>query len=67
MPDPTEFLKTAEAARLLRLSPRTLESMRVRGGGPVFRRHGRRVVYSREDLIAWSDGQARCSTSEGAA
>ena len=45
-------LDNKEAARFLKLSPRTLEKMRVVGGGPRFRKHGRRVLYaaSYEDM-----------------
>jgi hypothetical protein len=58
------FLRQRDAAAFLALSERTLEAMRVRGGGPVFRHHGRIVVYRREDLEAWSAAGARASTSE---
>ncbi|KHK89068.1 helix-turn-helix transcriptional regulator [Novosphingobium malaysiense] len=49
------FLNTAQAAQYLRLAPRRLERMRVRGGGPPFRRHARLVVYHLDDLMAWSN------------
>ena len=49
------FLDTKEAASYLRLSHRTLEGLRVRGGGPPFHKLGRRlVVYKLEDLKAWA-------------
>lgn len=60
----TEFLNTYEAARFLGLSPRTLERLRVDGGGPRFRKFGRRVLYGRSDLLTWADAQARTSTSD---
>jgi hypothetical protein len=50
----TPFLNTAQAAHYLSLSPRLLERMRRRGGGPPFRRHCRYVHYHVDDLIAWS-------------
>jgi hypothetical protein len=28
--------------------------MRWKGTGPIFRRHGGRIVYHREELLAWS-------------
>jgi hypothetical protein len=28
--------------------------MRWKGTGPVFRRHGGRIVYQRDELLAWS-------------
>lgn len=60
-----EFLTTREAAALLRLKPNTLEKMRVYGGGPVFRKHGRNVLYRRADLDAWSDLRKQDMTGEG--
>jgi hypothetical protein len=39
----TRFLTNDEAAAFLRLSPSTLEKHRVMGGGPRFRKFGRRV------------------------
>lgn len=61
------FVRTPEAARLLDLSPRTLEKHRCDGTGPIYRKLGGRVVYSIADLQAWVDGSARQSTSEAAA
>ncbi len=58
------YLNTAEAARYLRLSPRTLENMRLTGEGPVYRKHGRLVVYHLTDLIAWSESRKQESTSD---
>lgn len=58
------FVRTPEAARLLDLSPRTLEKHRCDGTGPIYRKLGGRVVYSIADLQAWVDGSARQSTSE---
>jgi len=57
-------LDNHEAARFLRLSPRTLEKMRVVGGGPRFRKHGRRVLYALADLEAWSAERTCASTSD---
>jgi len=58
------YLNTAEAARYLRLSPLTLENMRLTGEGPVYRKHGRLVVYHLTDLIAWSESRKQESTSD---
>ena len=49
------YLRTPDAAKLLGLSPRTLEKHRCYGTGPVFRRLGGRVVYALDDLEAWAD------------
>ena len=60
-----EFLTPTEAADLLKLSPKTLATWRVRrSDGPPFRRHGRRVLYSRQSLLLWSAGRMHSSTSE---
>jgi predicted DNA-binding transcriptional regulator AlpA len=58
------FLRTHEAARLLGLSPRTLEKYRCHGSGPTFRKLGGRVVYAIDDLEAWADQSACRSTSD---
>ncbi|NYT68853.1 helix-turn-helix transcriptional regulator [Pusillimonas noertemannii] len=58
------YLTNDEAGAYLRLSPRTLEKMRVIGGGPRFRKFGRRVMYAIVDLDAWADSQAYGMTSD---
>ena len=69
MPDPNaglppRYLRTAEAARFLGLSPRTLEKHRIYGTGPTYRKIGARVVYSVADLNAWADRGTKTSTSD---
>jgi Helix-turn-helix domain len=50
------FLTEGEAARLLRLSGRTMQRLRRRGLGPPYARLGfRRVVYEHARLIAWAN------------
>ncbi len=58
------FLNTKEAAAYLGLKPNTLEKMRVYGGGPEYRKHGRYVRYHIDDLNAWSELRKRSSTSD---
>ena len=58
------FQKTPQAAEFLSLSPKTLERWRLTGDGPPYRKHGRVVVYAQAELEAWSEGQARTSTSD---
>ena len=58
------YLRTAEAARYLSLSPRTLEKHRTYGTGPAYRKIGGRVVYAVADLNAWADIGTRTSTSD---
>ena len=59
-----EYMTCKQAARLLSLSPRTLEKFRVNGGGPIFRKFGRRVIYSRKDLEYWARSRQCTSTSD---
>src|SRR3954451_712359 len=58
------YLRTAEAARYLSLSPRTLEKHRTYGTGPAYRKIGGRVVYAVADLKEWGDIGIRSSTSD---
>jgi len=58
------YLTNDEAAEVLRLSPRTLEKLRIQGGGPRFRKFGRRVMYSLADLETWADAQVYEMTSD---
>lgn len=61
---PQRYLTNDEAADYLRLSPRTLEKHRVIGGGPRFRKFGRRVMYAIADLDAWADSRSFEATSD---
>ena len=58
------FLTTSEAGNFLRISPITLGRWRIEGYGPPYHKFGRRVVYARDDLLAWANKQARSSTSD---
>jgi hypothetical protein len=58
------YLTLHEAAAFLRLAPRTLDNMRQRGTGPLYNKHGGRVRYHRDDLIAWADQSRRRTTTE---
>lgn len=58
------YLSNGEAAEFLRLSPRTLEKQRVIGGGPRFRKFGRRVMYAVIDLEVWADARSFGMTSD---
>ena len=61
-----DFLSNAQAAEYLTLSPRTLEKLRVVGGGPLYRKLGRRVIYAVSDLKDWADARACASTTQAA-
>jgi hypothetical protein len=58
------FLNNDEAAQFLNLSPRTLEKQRVIGGGPRFRKFGRRVLYAVTDLKVWANERTCETTSD---
>lgn len=45
------------------VSPRTLEALRVRGGGPVYIKLGKRVLYDTVDLDDWLATKRRHSTT----
>jgi excisionase family DNA binding protein len=60
------LLNQCEAAKLLRLSERTLERLRVAGGGPSFVKAGRSVRYRECDLERWISERVVNSTSEEA-
>jgi len=67
MPDiASPYFTNDEAAAYLRLSPRTLEKYRVVGGGPPFRKLGRRVFYAQADLESWANARICDSTSDPA-
>jgi excisionase family DNA binding protein len=58
------LLTTTEAARVLRVSPRTLERFRTSGTGPRFLRIGSSIRYKGRDLRDYLERCARHSTSE---
>src|SRR3569832_570866 len=61
---PARYLTNNDAAAFLRLSPRTLEMLRVSGGGPRFRKFGRRAMYAVADLEAGADARSFEMTSD---
>ena len=58
------MMRTAEAADHCGSSASTFEKLRLTGGGPVYSKIGRRVVYRVEDLDAWLTANKRRSTSQ---
>jgi hypothetical protein len=66
--DSLTTLTTAQAARHLTASPRTLEAWRIRGGGPPYLRISSRCVrYRLRDLERWLDERTVRHTSEESA
>ena len=49
----SDLLTTQEAAKLLRLSPRTLERYRKDGVGPFYIREEWRIFYRPDDIDDW--------------
>jgi hypothetical protein len=60
-------LNENQAAEFLGLSVRTLQTWRVRGGGPPYCKIGRSVRYQRADLAAFRQSHSVGSTSEARA
>jgi hypothetical protein len=60
----TSKINVDQAASYTCLSASTLNKLRVFGGGPLFLKLGRRVVYDVADLDAWLDARRRRSTSD---
>ena len=60
------FVRTEQAAKLLAVSQRTLEKLRLEGGGPSFcTPPGRRfVIYEVASLLDWARAGQRRSTSD---
>lgn len=60
----TTHHNTDQAAKILGLSRRTMETWRLGGKGPKFKKMGSRVLYSESDLVEFSEAQTRNSTSD---
>ena len=60
-------LDTPEAAAYVRLSPVTMERLRLTGDGPRYAKLGKSVRYRAIDLDAWLESRLIASTSEKAA
>ena len=64
MPEEKTHYPTNPAGAYLGISGRWLEKLRVIGGGPIYYKFGRRVLYRKEDLDAWAAARRRRSTSD---
>ena len=62
------YLTNNEAAEPLKISPRTLERLRVTGTGPSFLKAGTgkpsRVLYKHSEIVEWLEKNSHQSTSE---
>jgi hypothetical protein len=60
------LLREQDAARLLSVSPRTLQAWRYRGGGPAYVQVSARAVrYRLSDLRRWTQERLRQNTAGG--
>lgn len=64
MIDSDDFVNTTEASAIVRYAATTLNRLRCQGGGPPFYRLGRKILYSRADLMAFVRARRHSSTSE---
>ena len=55
---------TPAAAAYCGLGKSTLDKLRIYGGGPIYSKIGRRVVYDLADLDRWLVAHRQSSTSE---
>lgn len=60
--DPDLFIGEKEAGEYLGLSHRTLQGMRVKGGGPEFSKFGKSVRYRVSDLKNWANKNRKENT-----
>lgn len=58
------YLTEKDAADHARVSEKYLRKLRCVGGGPVYVKAGRRVVYDQADLDAWMDSRKVSSTAQ---
>ncbi len=68
-PDASDYwnalINEKEAAAFLKLTDRTMQGFRHRGGGPQYVRISSRCLrYRRADLRDWADARIRTSTSD---
>ncbi|MEQ8393736.1 MAG: helix-turn-helix domain-containing protein [Gammaproteobacteria bacterium] len=62
--DPHVLLDERDLSRSLKVSVRTVQAWRVKGGGPVFLKFNNRLVrYRPSDVDAWLASTAAANTS----
>lgn len=57
------MMRTVAAASFLGLSASTLTKLRLTGGGPIYLKLGKTVVYDPSDLKNWLESKRRRSTA----
>ena len=65
--DPHLIYLPSEIAAYLRVSVRTLQGWRHRGGGPPFRKYGELVRYQGRAVLDWDASRSRRTTSDAPA
>ena len=64
--DPDAMMTEEQAAELACVSFRSLQTWRLKGGGPRFAKLGRAVRYRRRDILDWVEKNLASSTSDEA-
>jgi excisionase family DNA binding protein len=59
-----QLIDTNKAAEYLDVKPNTLEGWRIQGKGPSYKKIGRLVRYTTDELDAYIANQSRTSTSQ---
>jgi hypothetical protein len=67
MEAPMEKMRVGAAADYCQVSKSTLNKLRCYGGGPLYLKLGRRVVYDRLDLDQWLAGKKVANTGQAVA
>jgi predicted DNA-binding transcriptional regulator AlpA len=62
--DPDAAFNENQAAEFLGISVRTMQSWRVKGGGPRYCKIGRAVRYQRSELVSFQKAHTVSSTTE---
>ncbi|ACT58381.1 helix-turn-helix domain-containing protein [Hirschia baltica] len=58
------FFSVVQAANYLGLKRQTLDNYRWAGGGPRYRKHGGRVLYTKDELDRWSSDRQWENTAQ---
>lgn len=61
-----EMLTDKQVGDIVHMKPSSLAQMRYKGTGPKFVKLGSRVLYRREDVVAWIDENVHTITGSAA-
>jgi hypothetical protein len=64
MPDDSPYLLPEDAAAFLHVTESWLAKSRCSGFGPAYHKVGRRVLYTRQDLVRFVEATRRTCTSD---